>query len=105
MYDINFWKAAGERAIKTFAQAIVALMGTEAMGIHEFDWGVSLSTAAFAAVLSIATSLASANFGPNPGPSLVDESTHPDTIVIEVAAPAKKAAPKKAVAKKAPAKK
>lgn len=105
MYDINFWKAAAERAIKTFAQTLVALMGTEMVGIHQFEWGMSLSASAFAAVLSIATSLASANFGPNPGPSLVDESTHPDTIVVEVAAPAKKAAPKKAPAKKAPAKK
>jgi hypothetical protein len=98
MFDNKFWVAAAERAIKTFAQTLVALMGTEMLGVHEFEWGMSLSAAAFAGLLSLVTSLASANFGANPGPSLVDESTHPETVVVEVEVPA---APKKAAAKKA----
>lgn len=106
MYDINFWRAAGERAIKTFAQTIVALVGTEMVGIHTLDWGVILSASATATLLSILTSVASANFGKNPGPSLSDESTHPDTIVMEVEVPVEvKPAAKKAPAKKATPKK
>lgn len=98
MFDNKFWVAAAERAIKTFAQTLVALLGTEMVGIHTLDWGMMISTALTATVLSVLTSLASANFGKNPGPSLVDESTHPDTVVVEVEVPA---APKKAAAKKA----
>lgn len=98
MFDNKFWVASAERAIKTFAQTLVALLGTEMVGIHTLDWGMMISTALTATVLSVLTSLASANFGKNPGPSLVDESTHPDTVVVEVEVPA---APKKAAAKKA----
>ena len=103
MFDINFWKAAGERAVKTFAQTLVALAGVEMVGIHTVDWPEMLSVGAMAAVLSILTSVASANFGKNPGPSLTDESTHPDTIVMEVEVPVE--VEKKPAAKKAPAKK
>ena len=106
MFDTNFWRAAGERAIKTFAQTLVALVGTEMVGIHTLDWGTILSAAATATLLSILTSVASANFGKNPGPSLSDESTHPDTIVMEVEVPVEvKPAAKKATAKKATPKK
>ena len=104
MFDINFWRAAGERAIKTFAQTSMALIGVGMVGIHTVDWPMYLSVGATAALLSLLTSLASANFGSNPGPSLTDESTHPDTIVMEVEVPVEVPA-KKAAAKKAPAKK
>lgn len=97
MFDNKFWLASAERAVKTFAQTLVALIGTEMVGIHTLEWGMMLSTALTATVLSLLTSLASANLGKNPGPSLVDESTHPDTVVVEVEVPA----PKKAAAKKA----
>ena len=103
MYDINFWKASAERAVKTFAQALVALAGVEMVGIHAVDWPEMLSVAAMAALLSVLTSVASANFGKNPGPSLSDESTHPDTIVMEVEVPVE--VEKKPAARKAPAKK
>jgi hypothetical protein len=102
MFDIDFWKASGERAIKTFAQSIVALASAEMVGIHIVDWPNMVSVAAMAAVLSVLTSVASANLGKNPGPSLGAESTHPDTIVVEVEVPvAVKPAAKKAPAKKA----
>lgn len=54
----NFWKAAAVRAIKTFAQAMVAQIGSGAVGIVTFDWVGALSVSAMAAVLSIFTSLA-----------------------------------------------
>jgi hypothetical protein len=104
MFDINFWKSAGERAVKTFAQTLVALVGVEMVGIHAVDWPEMISVGAMAALLSVLTSVASANFGKNPGPSLTDESTHPDTIVMEVEVPVEVPA-KKAAAKKSPAKK
>ena len=54
----NFWKAALIRAIKTFAQAMVAQIGAGSVGIVSFDWVGALSVSAMAAVLSIFTSLA-----------------------------------------------
>ena len=54
----NFWKAAMVRAIKTFAQAMVAQIGAGSVGIVTFDWVGALSVSAMAAVLSLFTSLA-----------------------------------------------
>lgn len=54
----EFWKAAGIRAIKTFAQAMVAQIGAGSVGIVQFDWVGALSVSAMAAVLSLFTSLA-----------------------------------------------
>lgn len=51
-------KAALIRAIKTFAQAMVAQIGAGSIGIVEFDWIPALSVSAMAAVLSLFTSLA-----------------------------------------------
>lgn len=53
-----FAKATAVRAIRTFFQAIVAGIGTTAIAIGSINWGVVLGTAATAAVLSVATSIA-----------------------------------------------
>ena len=50
-------KAAGVRALKTFAQSAVAAIGTTAT-MGGVDWALVASTAALAAVLSILTSIA-----------------------------------------------
>ena len=52
-----WWKAAGTRALKTFCQTFVAMVGTGAF-IHEIEWVAVLSASVLAAVLSIMTSLA-----------------------------------------------
>lgn len=52
-----WWKAAGIRALRTFAQAAIAAIGTTAL-ITEVNWLVVGSTALLAAVLSMLTSLA-----------------------------------------------
>ncbi len=51
-------KAAGIRAVKTFAQTAVALIGTELVGFTELDWLHIVSVAGVAAVLSLLTSIA-----------------------------------------------
>lgn len=95
LYDLDFWKAAGERAVKTFVQALLAAFGTTELGILDLPWESALSLAASAAVLSILTSLGSAHVGDNAGPSLANESTKPETVIVEVV--------KKAVVVKKPA--
>ena len=53
----QFWKAAGIRALRTFAQTAVATIGTTAL-IQEVNWIAVASASALAAVLSILTSIA-----------------------------------------------
>lgn len=50
-------KAAGIRAVKTFAQSAVAMLPAAAT-ITAVDWGVVAGTAALAAAASVLTSLA-----------------------------------------------
>jgi len=71
MFDLGFWVAAGERAIKTFAQALVAVF-VAGVTILEVDWEQAIAISVTAAVVSVLTSVGSAPFG-NHGPSLADE--------------------------------
>ena len=83
MFDSRFWIAASERAAKTFAQTLVALIGTGAVGVMDIDWLQMLGISATATILSLLSSVASANFGSHNGPSLADETIEPDPIIIE----------------------
>jgi Putative lactococcus lactis phage r1t holin len=38
LFKATFWKAALERAVKTFAQTLVAFWGADALNIVEADW-------------------------------------------------------------------
>lgn len=51
-------KAAAIRAVRTWAQAGVAYLGSGAIGVFEVDWMGFLSVTCMAAVLSLLTSLA-----------------------------------------------
>lgn len=50
--------AAGIRALKTFAQGCVTLIGADYINIVDVNWPTILGTAATMAVLSMLTSLA-----------------------------------------------
>ncbi|KAK9680630.1 putative lactococcus lactis phage r1t holin [Popillia japonica] len=52
----QWWEAAGTRAIKTVAQSLFATIGAAAV-MSEVDWKVTVSAAALAGILSVATSL------------------------------------------------
>ena len=53
----TFFKDMAERAIKTFAQAMIGALGAGATGLIGVDWLQALSIAGFATVVSILTSL------------------------------------------------
>jgi hypothetical protein len=76
----RFWLAAAERAAKTMAQSLVALIGANAVAVTDLDWPQLLAVSATAALVSILTSIASAGVGPH-GPSLADESIVTPTTV------------------------
>lgn len=58
MFTAKFWKNAAERAIKTFAQTMVAALTVDAAGIMHADWSAMATLAASAAVASVLTTLA-----------------------------------------------
>jgi hypothetical protein len=58
-----FWADTAERAVKTFAQTLVALLGAGAVDILHIDWGQRLSVSAGAMLVSVLTSIASAGSG------------------------------------------
>ena len=53
----DFWKAAGIRALKTFCQTAIAMIGTTLL-IEEVNWLVVGSASLLAAILSLLTSIA-----------------------------------------------
>ncbi|MCU7380534.1 holin [Clostridiales Family XIII bacterium ASD5510] len=53
----NWIKKAGIRAIKTVAQAAIAMIGTAAV-LQDVDWRMVVSAAVLAGVLSLLTSVA-----------------------------------------------
>lgn len=55
---MKWWKAALIRAVKTMAQAAVALIGTGAVGFTDLDWIRILSISGVTGLLSILTSIA-----------------------------------------------
>lgn len=52
----KWWKAAGIRALKTFAQTAVAMI-TVGSAVTDVDWIAVLSVSATAAVASVLTSI------------------------------------------------
>ncbi|MGH3799730.1 MAG: holin [Pseudonocardiaceae bacterium] len=71
MFTYRFWQLASERAIKTFAQTLVAILSATSVGLLTAPWITALSTAGMAAVLSVLTSMASAPVGEPNSPSLL----------------------------------
>lgn len=74
MFTKAFLLATLERAIKTFAQSLAALLVADGTDLLTTNWGDRLSVAGMAAVVSVLTSVASGSFGQS-GPSLGNAET------------------------------
>lgn len=59
MFTLAFWRDLAVRALKTFAQALGALLLADGTDLLNTDWGGRLSAAGMAALLSALTTLAS----------------------------------------------
>lgn len=69
MWQLAFWKAVFERAVKTFAQTLAGFLVGSSLGIGDINWTDSLSIAGVAALASVLTSIGSA-LATDGGPSL-----------------------------------
>jgi hypothetical protein len=71
MFTALFWKQAAERALRTVAQALVAVIAATSFDWFSADWKAIAGTALTAGVLSLLTSIASAGIGEKGTPSIV----------------------------------
>jgi r1t holin len=71
MWAAKFWKDALERAVKTFAQAALALLTGDGLGVLDVDWGTVGSVGLLAALASVLTSVVSLGFGNDGTASMV----------------------------------
>jgi len=71
----KFWEDAAERAVRTFAQALIAILGAGAVNIMTVDWAQALSVSAGAAIISLLMSIASSGIGAKGTPSVLPEAS------------------------------
>lgn len=71
MTSVAFWKATGERGVKTFAQTLAALLVADGTDLLNSAWVARLSVAGMAALVSVLTSIGSDAATGN-GPSLTN---------------------------------
>jgi hypothetical protein len=69
IFNVAFWKAAGERAVKAFTYSLLGTLGAGAVDIVSMPWWSAARIALGVAVLSLLGSLASAG-ATGGGPSL-----------------------------------
>jgi hypothetical protein len=70
-FSADFWRFTSERAIKSFAQSLLAILSVGGLGVLEVNWVTALSTSGMATLLSVLTSIGSAGVGPKNDPSVV----------------------------------
>lgn len=58
MFTKEWLKAAGIRAIRTFAESALAYIGTGAMVLGDVNWVAALSAGAFGAITAVLLALA-----------------------------------------------
>lgn len=77
MMTAAFWKATAERMIRTFAQAELALVSGDGLGLLDVDWGSALSVGGLAAVAALLTAIVTS--GGTTGPGITETVATPDT--------------------------
>jgi hypothetical protein len=73
MWSLKFWRETVERAIRTAAQALLALWGTQVTGVLEVDWTQAASVTALAALSSVLMSLLATGVGDHESSAFIDE--------------------------------
>ena len=71
MRTAAFWLDAAERAVRTFAQALVAVLAAGFVVTDGAAWTEALLSAAIAALISLLTSVAASGVGDPESPSML----------------------------------
>lgn len=74
----RFWIDAAERAVRTFAQALAAVLAAGFVVTDGAAWTQALLSAVLAALISVLTSIAGSAVGEQGSPSLLPEASQPD---------------------------
>ena len=77
MRSKKFWADAAERAVRTFAQALVAVLVAGFVFTDAAAWGEALLASAVAALISLLTSVAASGVGEQDSPSLLPAAPAP----------------------------
>lgn len=72
MWTRTFWRDAAERAVATAAEAALALVAADGMGVLEVDWAHVGSVSGLAAVAAVLKALVASRTGDPSSASLVD---------------------------------
>jgi len=63
MLTKKFWIDTCERVVRTMAQSLIAILGTNALGIIGLDWVQILSITASAGLMSLLTAIVASKVG------------------------------------------
>ncbi|WP_338694068.1 holin [Streptomyces sp. Q6] len=74
IWTVSFWKATAERAIRTFAQALAAVLVAGTTNLLDVAWSAALGTAGLATLLAVLTAVGTAGIGPH-GPGIMETPT------------------------------
>ena len=74
MWTAAFWKDTAERTIRTFAQVMLAMIGTNVVDITSLDWKQMLLAASTAAVITVLTCVVATGVGVKGDPSFIGEA-------------------------------
>ena len=70
IYTLPFWKDTLERVVGTFAQAGIAAVSADALGVLDVDWTQSASIAGLAALVALGKCIAAVTLNDETGASL-----------------------------------
>jgi hypothetical protein len=73
MWSKHFWQSTGERALRTFAQALLSVLIVGETGFLDVDWAQGISVAGVAALASVLMSVAATGVGDHGTDSFVRE--------------------------------
>ena len=73
MWGVGFWKSAGERAARTFAQVLLSMLVVGETGFLDVDWVQALSVSGLAALASVLMSIVATGVGDEGTASLIRE--------------------------------
>lgn len=87
IFTAAFWRDAGERTVRTFAEAAAAFLAANATGLLETDLAQALSVSGLAALVALLLCIASGTAAPTSGASM--GTTTPKTGLPGPVAPAR----------------